>query len=177
MDITLEQVEKVRGCTGCSYEEAKAALGETGGNVLDAVILLERRGAERPQGGDYSTRSLEPESGPGDPKWKKPTGREVRQAVGSLFSNCLAITLEVWNHSRVTCVIPLIIAVALILVAPYVSLGLALVGLCVGYRVHISGKGTEGWGARFNQVMDQISGTVNDAFRQLRGDRRKNNRK
>ena len=26
MDITLEQVEKVRSCTGASYEEAKAAL-------------------------------------------------------------------------------------------------------------------------------------------------------
>ena len=56
MDITLEQVEKVRSCTGASYEEAKAALEAAGGNVLDAVILLEQQGKTGPTGGDYSTR-------------------------------------------------------------------------------------------------------------------------
>ncbi len=51
MDITLEQVEKVRSCTGASYEEAKAALEAAGGNVLDAVILLEQQGKTGPTGG------------------------------------------------------------------------------------------------------------------------------
>lgn len=178
MDITLEQVEKVRSCTGCSYEEAKAALRETGGNVLDVVILLERRrGAENPGGGDYSTRGQEEDPRDSEPSWRKPTGREVWQAIKSLLANCLAISLEIWKSGRMTCMIPLIIAVILVLVAPYVSIGLALVGLCVGYRIHISGKGTEDWGAKVNQVMDQIGDTVSDAFSQLRGDHRKSGKK
>lgn len=66
MDITLEQVEKVRSCTGASYEEAKAALEAAGGNVLDAVILLEQQGKTGPHRGDYSTRGAGPEP---DARW------------------------------------------------------------------------------------------------------------
>ena len=73
MDITLEQVEKVRSCTGATYEEAKAALEATGGNVLDAVILLEKQGKTGPAGGDYSTRGAGAE-----PEW--PAGRRPKNA-------------------------------------------------------------------------------------------------
>lgn len=176
MEITLEQVEKVRSCTGCSYEEAKAALEQAGGNVLDAVILLENGGAA--SGGDYSTRGTENSQDRGEaPGWRRPTGREVRHALGSLFSNCLAIVLEVWSSSRMTCRVPLLAAAILVVVQPYLCAALALLGLCFGYRIHLAGKGTEVWGARVNQVMDQIGDTVSDAFAQLRGDRRKKNRK
>lgn len=177
MDITLEQVEKVRKCTGCSYEEAKAALTKTGGNVLDAVILLEQKNEPKAGSGNYSTRGAEaPEKDP-EPGWRWPTCQEFCRAVKSLIVNCLAISLEVWINHRMTCMIPLLIAVILLLVAPYVSVGLLLLGLCLGYRIHISGRGTEGWGSKVNQVMDQVGDTVSDAFSQLRGDRRKQNKK
>ena len=68
--------------------------------------------------------------------------------------------------------IPLIVALILCLVAPYAVFGLAVVGLCFGYTIHISGKGTEGWGGKVNQVMDQIGDVVSDAVSQLRGDRK-----
>lgn len=172
MDITLEQVEKVRSCTGASYEEAKAALEATGGNVLDAVILLEKQGKTGPAGGDYSTRGAgaEPEGTPG----RRPVNwREVRRALKSLLANCLAISLEIWKGGRMTCMIPLVVALILCLVAPYAVFGLAVVGLCFGYTIHISGKGTEGWGGKVNQVMDQIGDVVSDAVSQLRGDRKR----
>lgn len=177
MDITLEQVEKVRSCTGASYEEAKAALEETGGNVLDAVILLEQRGRTGPEGGDYSTRAAGPQP-EGEPSgWNRPTWREVRRALKSVVTNCLAISLEIWKGGRMTCMIPLIIALILCLVEPYVAFGLALIGLCFGYRIHISGKGTEEWGEKVNRVMDQIGDTVNDAVSSIRGDRSKKGKK
>lgn len=177
MNITLEQVEKVRSCTGASYEEAKAALEETGGNVLDAVILLERRGDGGPAGGDYSTRSPGSETEKSGPGRHKPSGQEVWKALKSLAANCLSISLEIWKSGRMTCMIPLIAALILVVVAPYVSVGLTLAGLCFGYRIHISGKGTEGWGRKVNQVMDQVGDTVHDAFAQLRGDRRNHGKK
>lgn len=177
MDITLEQVEKVRSCTGASYEEAKAALEETGGNVLDAVILLEQRGQSGPTGGDYSTRTTgrSPESEPSS--WKWPTWREVKHALKSVVVNCLAISLEIWKGGRMTCMIPLIVALILCLLEPYVAFGLALIGLCFGYRIHISGRGTEEWGDKVNRVMDQIGDTVNDAFASIRGDRNRKGKK
>lgn len=60
MEITLEQVDKVKERTGVSYAEAKEALEATEGNVLDAIILIEKKekenfekgvGAEKSTGG------------------------------------------------------------------------------------------------------------------------------
>lgn len=114
MDITLEQVEKVRSCTGASYEEAKAALEAAGGNVLDAVILLEQQGKTGPTGGDYSTRGAGPE--PDGPVGRRAVNwREVRRALKSLLTHCLAISLEIWKGGRMTCMIPLIVALILCL--------------------------------------------------------------
>ncbi|MDR1193603.1 MAG: DUF4342 domain-containing protein [Peptococcaceae bacterium] len=58
MEVTLEQVEKLRGRAKVSYEDAKLALDITSGDLLEAVIYLERQGKiERPVTGSYSTRS------------------------------------------------------------------------------------------------------------------------
>ena len=71
-----------------------------------------------------------------------------------------------------TCAVPLLAAILLLVVAPYVTVGLLLVGLCLGYRVHVSGRGTEGWGDKVNGVMDQLAGMVYDAVTSLRGDKK-----
>ena len=42
--ITFEQIEKLRKHAAVSYDEAKNALEMTGGDMLDAIILLEKRG-------------------------------------------------------------------------------------------------------------------------------------
>ncbi|SKC79507.1 DUF4342 domain-containing protein [Maledivibacter halophilus] len=41
MEFTLEQVDEVRERTGASYGEAKKALEETDGDVLEAIIYIE----------------------------------------------------------------------------------------------------------------------------------------
>lgn len=41
MEITLEMIDQVRERTGASYEEAKKAI-EANGNVIDAIIALEK---------------------------------------------------------------------------------------------------------------------------------------
>lgn len=46
MQITLEQVDQVIERTGVSYKEAKVALEQTEGNVLEAIVLLEQRETE-----------------------------------------------------------------------------------------------------------------------------------
>ena len=71
MEITLELVERLREKADVSYEEAKAALEEAGGSLLDALILLERRGripAGAPRGAAYTTRP----GGQGEPEGEAP---------------------------------------------------------------------------------------------------------
>lgn len=43
MEFTLEQVDEVRERTGVSYQEAKEALEEASGDVLEAIIYLESK--------------------------------------------------------------------------------------------------------------------------------------
>lgn len=54
-DTSLEKVELVRSKTGVSYEDAKRALEVSGGNVLDAIIWLEREGKAHTATASYST--------------------------------------------------------------------------------------------------------------------------
>jgi hypothetical protein len=56
--VTMEMVEKLRERAGVSYEDAKAALDASGGDMLDAIIYLEKQGkATPPAGGFYSSGS------------------------------------------------------------------------------------------------------------------------
>lgn len=58
-DTGLEKVELVRSKTGVSYEDAKRALEASGGNVLDAIIWLEREGKVHTATVSYSTSATD----------------------------------------------------------------------------------------------------------------------
>ena len=45
MEIKLEDLDQVRERTGVSYAEAKMALEEADGNVVDAIVALEEKNA------------------------------------------------------------------------------------------------------------------------------------
>ncbi|WP_442870577.1 hypothetical protein [Clostridium sp. Cult2] len=52
--VTLDQVEKLRQRANISYDEAKAALEETNGDILEAIINLEKENRIKlPEGGGY----------------------------------------------------------------------------------------------------------------------------
>jgi translation elongation factor EF-Ts len=46
MEITLEQIDLVRERTGAGYKEAKEALEQSNGDVLEAIIQLENKSAK-----------------------------------------------------------------------------------------------------------------------------------
>lgn len=51
MEITLEKIELVKDRTGVSYREAKSALEEADGSVVDAIIIIEETiKADEPEG-------------------------------------------------------------------------------------------------------------------------------
>ena len=56
--IKLEQVEELRKRANISYEEAKKALEEANGDILEAIINLEKQNKIKPPagGGYYSTK-------------------------------------------------------------------------------------------------------------------------
>ncbi len=52
----FEKVEKLREKANVTFEEAKAALEEANGDLLDAMIILEKQGKADPQKESYSTK-------------------------------------------------------------------------------------------------------------------------
>jgi hypothetical protein len=61
MDITIEQVEQLTSRTGVSYEDAKTALETADGDLLEALIALEREGKTGHQSASYSTNGAVPQ--------------------------------------------------------------------------------------------------------------------
>lgn len=148
MEITLEQVEKLRARAELSYEEARALLEKCGGSVLDALIALERQGkAPAPEdGGAWQSGQTPPEDRDRLP---------VRVVTGSGwetfwtdFKCLLGQAWEVLRHlpdyrlairkkDRTAAALPLWAALALLLVVFRVTAPLAILGLFLGYRYRI----------------------------------------
>lgn len=55
-DITLEKIDVLRGRTGISYTEAKEALEECDGNVVDALIYVENKHGKAKGDDLYNTK-------------------------------------------------------------------------------------------------------------------------
>jgi len=184
MNITTEQIEKVCRFAPVTPEAARAALEQTDGSPLDAVLLLERQGKCPPtKGGAWSTRSGPPPEEPAAPppgRKRSPlpvrvrrqegsrthiTGEDVLEALKSLIRNCTRITIDVWRKDDLLVGIPLIICVLLFVVAYYVMIPLTIVGLVLGCRYHISG-----WDfgeQAINRTMDQVADAVTDFSSQV----------
>ena len=87
MSVTLEQVEQLRAHAAVSYEEARRALEACDGDLLDALILLEREGRIPPGGGRGAFFTTQPGAArsrrpPGPPGGRRRPGRTRRRFWG-----------------------------------------------------------------------------------------------
>ena len=71
MSVTLEQVERLRAHAAVSYEEARRALEACDGDLLDALILLEREGRIPPGGGRGAFFTTQPGAAPEPPQKRR----------------------------------------------------------------------------------------------------------
>lgn len=186
MEITLEQVERLREKADVSYGQAKQALEYSGGNLLDALIYLEEQGAiPRPQGAYYSTRNETPPPPPSQeelaPLGEKTDGTEQRKKkkfkgmgvkvvsgktlFGTLRRWLIDNELEIWRRGQPVTSLPILVLIVLVLFAPWVSLPLLLLGLFFGFRFQISGPDLED--ETINGVMGSVADTAADLGRQV----------
>lgn len=175
MVVTLEQVERLREKADVSYEEAKALLERHQGDLLEALIELERRGKAdtAATGGFYTTRPDTPQPDdlavqPGPAAGGARTGweyrrdpEEPRSGRGFLRDLCRASVvnyLEIWREGQRRTTIPILVLILLIVGAFYVTLPLLVAGLFLGFRYRFGGPDLDREG--LNQVMDQVSKTA-----------------
>ena len=180
MQITVEQVERLREKASVSYGQAKQALEYSGGNLLDALIYLEEKGIiPREEGAYFSTKGEtppppEPEEPPAarEQKGKKSGVRVVPVRRGSfkrLFSTLrrwlVDNELEIWRKDKPITALPVLILILLVVFAYYVTIPLLVLGLFLGFRYRFSGPDLER--EDLNHVMGSVADTAADLGRQV----------
>ena len=180
MEITVEMVERLREKAPVSYAQAKEALEYSEGNLLDALIYLEEKGAiPQAEGTRWSGREEKesqptaaelvvqetPEPGKKKkhrsplgvvvvwPKGEKRRGRSLRELLSRLYRVLVDNELEVWRRDEPVTSLPLLILLILFVFAFYVTIPLLLIGLFFGFRYRFSGPELER-----DSVVDKVSG-------------------
>ena len=181
MEITLEQVERLREKAPVSYAQAKKALEYSGGNLLDALIYLEEQGLiPREEGAYYSTKG-ETAPPPPPPPRDEPTpdpeqGKKKQKRNGVLVvapkkgsGKKLLPTLrrwlvdnelEIWRRDKPVTALPVLILVLLVIFVYYLTIPLLILGLFLGFRYRFSGPDLER--DEINSVMDTVADTAAD---------------
>lgn len=177
MEVTLELVEQLRQHADVSFADAKAALEHTDGDLLEALIWLERQGKIDLAGvGSYHT-------GPDAPDPRQNPRQEPHQAPTPppRAEGWLSRVWRVLTENRLECIreekrfeIPLAVLIALVLFAFYVVIVALILGFCFGWRFRFAGP--ELGRKSVNDVMDQIdaaAGQVRDQVRRSWENRKK----
>lgn len=143
----LEQIEKLREKANVTYDEAKNALEMHDGDLLDAIIYLEKQGKVAPPTGNGKHSSERPVIHPvtDDSPEQGESGLDrlwdVLGKVGKFFVDLLnkgnAYTFEVSHKDERKVRIPVTAAVLLVLFLPWISIPLLVLGLIFDYRYRI----------------------------------------
>lgn len=172
MEVTLEQVERLREKADISYAQAKEALEYSGGNLLDALIYLEELGAiPRAEGTYYSTRGEAPpaaEEGlvlPEEPEGEEREARPKRGLLHRIRYLLLDNELEVWRKERPIIALPVLILLLLLLAAFWLTASLLVLGLFFGFRYRFSGPDLER--EELNGAMENAADTAAGLGRQI----------
>lgn len=148
----LEQIERLRERAQVSYDEARAAYDEANGDLLDALIVLEKQGkVAAPKGDGYyrSEQKTEPEQFTEHKEDHSKKRRNSNQETNSNFKDTLdklwkfftdlvrkgnETSFEVLKDKEHMASFPVTVLALLLLFAPWVTLPLIVIGLFFGFH-------------------------------------------
>lgn len=182
--VTIEQVERLRQHANISYEEAKAALLETNGDILEAIVNLEKQNRiQAPKGGGYyNSGNRHPdihENYSGEDhrsESMKSDGSSFKELMGRFFRWCGEIinkgnrnSFEVVRGEQKVISIPVTVLALLLLFMFWVTIPLIVVGLFFGYRYMFIGPelGKED----VNRAMDSVADAAESLKKEVKGDK------
>ena len=143
----LEKVERLRERANVSYEEAKAALDAAGGDLLDAMVLLERQG--KTSGPDRSTYSTQYEEQkeyiPVEEKVREqeasaPTlGNSIGKVARTMIRFITRTSFHIDRREKHVFTMPTWTAALILLFTWHVSVPALLIAMLFGVRYSFSG--------------------------------------
>lgn len=194
MAVTLEQVEKLREKANVSYEEARQVLEQAGGNLLEALILLERQDRIKTGGGAYYSTcpgAAEEGGGPGDEAKPRSTAlartapggtdggakdshsssvwvplKELLKTALDLLRHSTVNQFEIWRQGALMTSMPILILILLLVTAFWISVPLLVVGLFWGCKYRFSGPDL-GHG-KVQEAASYVADTIHDVVDQVK---------
>ena len=176
MEITLEMVERLKEKANISYAQSKEALEYSGGNLLDALIYLEEKGAiPRAEGAYYSTRNAAspppptpdplparlPEAGKKAKTSKPPLSKGgAKRFFNTLRRWLVDNELEIWRKEQPITALPVLILVLLLCCAPWITIPILVLGLFLGFRYRFSGPDLDR--DEINSMIGSVADTAAD---------------
>jgi len=139
MNITLETIDDLRERTNASYSEAKEALEQTDGNLIDAIIYLEEKGISS------SKRSSNKKN-------------DFNKKTKSFFNSMGSVNFDLIKKDKISLRIPLPIFILIALIGmPFVVVGL-IIAILMGYKIEFTKNGEKI--NEINETLNKMSETV-----------------
>lgn len=176
--VTLEQVEKLREYANISYDEAKEALENAGGDILQAIIDLERQGKiSTPQGGgQYTSGSAEvtvirQQEDTGKEKTQSKSSNGEKSAFSRNMSKFFSWMGNVLHKGNVNALVvekngasimrmPITVLVILLIVAFWFVVPIMVVGLFFDFRYYFNGPDIKS--TKVNDAMDSVANAAGE---------------
>ena len=138
---TFEKVEKLREKANVTFEEAKAALDEANGDLLDAMILLEKQGKAETQKETYSTKEENTEVLVVDQpeKKEKKHGNAFTDKVKALWHKSCENYFVIEREDQVMLNLPIWVFIIILIFSWHVTLIAMIVALFFGCRYSFKG--------------------------------------
>ena len=175
--ITLQQVETLKAHANVSYADAKAALEATGGEMLDALLWLERMGKiPADQTASYSTRGneTEPKTGPVTGRPAQPKEEKRQEDWGQKIKRFLLENrLEAYNRKTGRDFeVPVGVCIILLIIAFWMVPALLIIGFFLGWRYRMAGPDLGR--NEVNETMEQINDTAETVVSEVVSEVKKN---
>jgi len=187
--ITLEMVEKLCEKASVSYDEAKTALENNNGDLLEAIIELERQGkVNAPSGGGrYTTGSSAHEAQDpggnysyvpiGAPTYHSHHRRHNKGEFSKKFKRFLAMCsrlidkgnnnyLDARKEGQQVMTLPLTAVVLLLIFAFWIVIPICVISLFFGY--HYSFRGQNFDNERVNAAMEKATQTAENIKEEIK---------
>lgn len=173
---TLEQAEKLCAMANITYAEAKTALDAANGDLLDAIVYLEKQGkVQAPAGSGYYSSAkagdAQTESSGECSRDKQQFNSNGEHTFGSFLKKacqlCLRIirkgnanSFQILSGEEVKAAFPLTILALLLIFAFWVTIPLIIIGLFFGLRYRFVGP--DFGSNKINQAMDNAADAAQD---------------
>ena len=163
---TLEMVERLRERADVTFEEAKTALDATNGDLLDALILLERQGKTNapPKGGTYSGKPEEPTEAT-DEGAKHSDGNDFADMLRKFGKACVDVLhkgntnfIDAIHKGKVALSCPVTIFIVLLLLGFWALIPIMVLAMFFGWRYRF--RGDDLGRDDINGVLEKVENTA-----------------